>query len=232
MTAPATPARRFSRRGPRLSTPGGGTVTFPHPVARLLDYGSVAVVLLDAPAGEPRNVYGIDRRGKVLWRLRRSPLHGTGPGRENPYEDVERHGRCVRARSLRGPAVDVDVRSGRIVRSSPWRFAHRGTRLRTPAGKTVTFPHPVGQVVDCGEVAVVRLDAPGSFPRNVYGVASDGTVRWRLQRTPFAESGKRDSYDSIGKRRQGRLVWARSWWGSVYDIEPATGRVVRSYWTK
>jgi len=107
-------ARRFARRGPRLSTPGGATVTFPHAIESMLTFGRMAVVLLD-PAQEDRNVYGIDRRGRTVWQLQKSPF--TGREASDPYVELFRLGRDVRVFSWRGQIYDVDPRTGKVLGS-------------------------------------------------------------------------------------------------------------------
>ena len=104
--------RRFARRGQKLSTPGGAVATFPYPIEQLLDCGSAAVVLLDAPADISRNVYGVDRDGRILWRLPKSPLDGKGRELEDPYIKIEQRARTVRVFSRRDQVYDADPRSG------------------------------------------------------------------------------------------------------------------------
>jgi hypothetical protein len=81
-----------------------------------------------------------------------------------------------------------------------------------------------------GGVAVVLLDAPSDFHRNVYGVDSNGRTLWRLQKSTLAGKERNDSYVELYKRE--REVRVFSWMGQVYDVEPRTGKISGSYWTK
>ena len=114
MTLASARARQFARRGLRLYPPVGRTVIFPHPIEQLLDYGSVAAVLLD-PSANIRNVYGVDRRGRTVWQLRKSPFNSSD--RNDPYVELSKQGRSLRVSSFRGQVYDVDPRTGRILGS-------------------------------------------------------------------------------------------------------------------
>jgi len=105
---------KFRRCGRRLTTPSGRTIEFPHPIGQMLAYGSVAVVLMD-PAGDSRNVYGIDRRGETVWRLRKSPFDGEK--RHDPFVEICKMDRDVRVFSWRGQIYDVDPRTGKVLGS-------------------------------------------------------------------------------------------------------------------
>ena len=106
--------KRFRRRGPRLYTPSGRTVEFPHPIEQLLGCGGVAVVRLD-PSGDNRNIYGVSRAGRILWQLRKSPF--TTKDVCDPYIELHRLPDCVRVFSFRGQIYDVEQRTGRILGS-------------------------------------------------------------------------------------------------------------------
>lgn len=96
------------------------------------------------------------------------------------------------------------------------------TLLRT--GSVVSFPWPVGDVLEFNEIFVVRLEPePGScFNENVFGVTPNGTVAWVMAKrkhvyddSPYTSALKKDS-----------LVKLFNWDGEELVIDPKSGEVL------
>jgi hypothetical protein len=100
-----------------------------------------------------------------------------------------------------------------------------GRRLRLPSGRHLEFDFPVAEVLDLGDVAVVRLDIPlgQQMNTNVFGIScEDGRVLWRV---PKRRLVYKDS-PYTGLRREGAHVTLFNWDGLTLTVDPCTGEVV------
>ena len=101
-----------------------------------------------------------------------------------------------------------------------------GKKLVLPEALEITFDDPVGEVLDFGDVVVVRLLGEKN-PRNVVAVSRSGKELWRAE-VLNTTAGTRP-YHEI--RKQGQNAWLAN--GDAYLIvEPATGTVLQKYFDK
>ncbi len=81
-----------------------------------------------------------------------------------------------------------------------------------------------------GDSAVVLLDPPaGQRPvRNLVGLASDATIRWRAE---LPAAGGSDAFVSIEVGQDG-LIGASTWSGYRVLVSPDTGAILHQEFTK
>jgi hypothetical protein len=98
-----------------------------------------------------------------------------------------------------------------------------GRRLLLPSGASVEFDHSPSEVVEVGGVFVVRLDvlAKAVYSENIFGVAPDGRILWRIQ--PFSHRSEDDPY--VGLAVDGARVFANTWSSFRVEIDPQSGRI-------
>lgn len=91
-------------------------------------------------------------------------------------------------------------------------------------GADVTFPWPIGDVLEFDGVFVVRLEPdPGScFNENVFGVAPDGSILWTIERRKHVYD---DSPYSGALKKDGH-VKLFNWDGDELVVDPRDGTVI------
>lgn len=100
----------------------------------------------------------------------------------------------------------------------------------TVNGTERSFPVPIREWLDFGDVLVVRLEVTMETheygKRNVIGLASDGTTVWIVPKAPDpADSGEITSYTSIS-RKLGDQLWAYNANGFSYRLDPSDGSIL------
>jgi hypothetical protein len=88
-------------------------VPFRYPIAKILDYDGVIVVLLEIPTGAKfnENVYGIDLTGNVLWRVPEKRYVYE----DSPYTDIVRDGDDVVLFNWDGLQLTVEPKTGSVL---------------------------------------------------------------------------------------------------------------------
>ncbi|MWV40747.1 hypothetical protein [Natrialba sp. INN-245] len=92
----------------------------------------------------------------------------------------------------------------------------------------VTLPAPIGGAVEVDEFVVVQLDTLGAadrlntehYRRNVWGIESDGTTRWRIEAGDRID-GHVKPYTDVWM--EDNALWAYNWNGITYKIDPTDG---------
>jgi hypothetical protein len=105
------------------------------------------------------------------------------------------------------------------------RYVTTGRWIDLPSGQSVEFDFPVAQVLDIGDVLVVRLAIPpgGGMNTNVFGISSeDGRQLWQVpnKRLVYGDS------PYTGMRRVGGVVALYNWDGLELRVNPRTGEVL------
>jgi hypothetical protein len=94
----------------------------------------------------------------------------------------------------------------------------------------VLFDYPIVQTIELESLAVIRLEIPPNinYNENVFGVSEDGQLLWQIKKvalvytnSPYVNLSKHDS-----------LVVAQNWDGLSLWLEPATGKIVKSFYGK
>ena len=103
----------------------------------------------------------------------------------------------------------------------------QGSTMELPSGKYVTFDSPICEVVEMGEVLIVRMKASvdRTMNENVCAVDHDGRFLWRMQSTGRLLNRRH----FVRVRNAGSLVRLFDVEGRVYDLDPESGTVVSSY---
>ena len=101
-----------------------------------------------------------------------------------------------------------------------------GPNLIFPNGKILRLEFGVEALVDFGDVIVVCLDVPPyvSYDENVFGIAKDGSILWRIK--PL-RNAKGDSVRMryVGCGRDGVFARVNRWDGVLAFLDPRTGEV-------
>jgi hypothetical protein len=97
-----------------LVLPGKDPIHFPQPVKLVEQFDEVLVVLLEWSTENFRNVYAVDREGRVVWRIEEPGTNALGA----IYLGIGRvDARIVRAVSSMGVSFDIVARTGKVVRT-------------------------------------------------------------------------------------------------------------------
>jgi len=111
----STPDGRWTVEGSNVITPDGRTRRLPSKIVDSEEVDGVLVVVVEPKPGEPepRNVYGVRRKGKV-WRIAHSDAHSYNEN--NPYVRIWRipYDGMVQVVDSAGVAVAVLVRTGEV----------------------------------------------------------------------------------------------------------------------
>jgi hypothetical protein len=105
-----------------------------------------------------------------------------------------------------------------------------GTTLHLPGGVSATFDAPVAEWLSFPEAVVVRLRPADKAPdpQNVFGVAMDGRILWRVPKKLF----NRRNSPYVGLSRRGDVVALHNWESVILDVDPRTGAILRESWGK
>src|SRR5687768_8064718 len=103
----------FQIRGTNLELPTDKVVTFEHPISKVLEVGDAIVVLLDSPLNvhHPLNVFGVSKRGDILWRIGKI----QGAGRSRYVGLIPQSEDRVRLTDFDGMLVDVEPTTGKVI---------------------------------------------------------------------------------------------------------------------
>lgn len=98
--------------------------------------------------------------------------------------------------------------------------------------RSISFPHPVGEVIGVDEFLIVRLEPPVGtiFNRNVFAVTKDGRPVWQIVESPHGTELDKP-YVGIHRDRDGGLV-AANWNGVDYLVDVATGGITTKAFNK
>ena len=98
-----------------LHCASGASVTFEYPIRQVLDYNDVFVVLVRSPIGGAiynENVFGVSKRGEIVWRVPRFEwVKGN-----SPYTEMHKSGDLVRLWNYRCTNIFLDPLTGRFIR--------------------------------------------------------------------------------------------------------------------
>ena len=100
-----------------------------------------------------------------------------------------------------------------------------GNRVELPSGRHLDFEFEVAEVLDMGDLLVVRLEIPSGvvMNRNVFGISDeDGQILWQV---PDRDLVYHDS-PYTGLRRVGEMVALCNWDGLELRVDPRTGSVL------
>ena len=94
----------------------------------------------------------------------------------------------------------------------------------------VTFEYAVWKVAEFPDVIVVCLKVPHkkNYPDNVFAVDYSGRVLWQIR--PLVSVTPNTMFTDVS--RNGDVVEIYNIDGTLYDIEPHTGKVLRSTFVK
>lgn len=94
-------------------------------------------------------------------------------------------------------------------------------------GERFTFDHEIGDILNVGDVIVVRLKIPPNIVnnRNILAIDFDGHDIWKIPESPKT-SFEDDPYMSLYQEDGG--LWARTWSDWAYRIDPDNGEIIRS----
>lgn len=85
-------------------------VEFEVPIADVLAFDEIVVVLLEQSVDE--NVYGLNRDGKIIWRIQKEKFpHGV-----NSYVNMWREGENLGLGNFTGYTITADPRTGKILK--------------------------------------------------------------------------------------------------------------------
>lgn len=104
----------FTARGTDLVFASGQKASFKYPVASVVEFDDVLVVMLDVPpnARHNENVYGVSREGQVLWQIQ-PRLHVYA---DSPYTYVGRQGDSAALSNWDGLELTVNAETGAILK--------------------------------------------------------------------------------------------------------------------
>ncbi len=89
-------------------------VSFPYPVAQVLEFSSAAIVRLEPPTKScfNENVYGVSYGGEILWRIEpREHVH-----EDSPYTGMIQAGENAKLFNWDGAELLVDPISGHVLK--------------------------------------------------------------------------------------------------------------------
>jgi hypothetical protein len=110
-----------------------------------------------------------------------------------------------------------------------------GTRVKFDGGPPALFEHPIRELTEVGEVAVVVLEVPldAVMTENVFGVSRDGERLWQIEWIPETGTNPRNTYVGVtfAEPEKG-LVHVADRNGTVVDVDVRTGRIVGHQWLR
>jgi hypothetical protein len=100
------------------------------------------------------------------------------------------------------------------------------------ADRAIDLPHPVIEVIECGEMIVVRVDPPAGtiFNRNVFAFTKHGELLWQIEESPHGTE-KDKPYVAILRAQDGNLI-AANWIGIDYLVNLANGNIAAKAFNK
>jgi len=109
----------YTIKGNAISFPGGKTATFDFPVKEAVECAGVFAVILDVPQDRimTENVFGVSAEGVLLWQIER--VSETASNTVNCYMNITAcEGNAVRVGNWNGWDVDIDIKSGRVLKKT------------------------------------------------------------------------------------------------------------------
>ena len=102
----------FQIDGKRLQTVDGVIAEFAYSIKEVALVNEVFVVLLDVPANKSmtENVFGVSRKGEILWQIERIPETGTDPS--NSYTGLFAR---LKVFNWNGVGVEIDANTGKVI---------------------------------------------------------------------------------------------------------------------
>ncbi len=100
-------------------------------------------------------------------------------------------------------------------------------------GKIVAFDFPIEQTIEVAGTMVVALDVPAdrSMTENVFGVSSEGSIIWQIERIAETATYPVNSYTALRKDGLDRII-AFNWNGTDVIVDLKTGKVLGTRFTK
>lgn len=91
-------------------------------------------------------------------------------------------------------------------------------------GRSVVFPHPIGKVLEAGDLLIVLLDIPtnAEMQDNVFCVDKTGSTRWQIHGREALTPPLRLYPFSAMSLRDGKLRLV-DFYGRAYLADPGTG---------
>lgn len=106
------------------------------------------------------------------------------------------------------------------------KFVVQDRTVTLPAGKIVTFEHPVKEAIQIGEVLIVILHIPEgtTLTENVFAISKTGQILWQIERIKETSFNPQDRYVGIVSHDQ-EIVTIGNWNGMVVDVDLLNGRL-------
>lgn len=103
-------------------------------------------------------------------------------------------------------------------------------KLTLKSGHTVAFDYPIQESLGFEQAIVLLLDVPlgKSLNENVFGVAYDGKIIWRIEEKQLVY----EDSPYTGIARKGNKVVLYNWDGLELTVEPATGKIIEEEFSK
>ena len=100
------------------------------------------------------------------------------------------------------------------------------------ANRSIGLPYPVGEVVECRDAIVVRVEPPAGviFNRNVFAFTAQGDLLWQIEESPHGTE-KDKPYVGILVSQDGSLVVA-NWIGVDYLVNVKSGSITTKAFNK
>jgi hypothetical protein len=107
-------------------------------------------------------------------------------------------------------------------------FDIAGNELRFRNGNVVRFEHPIGDVLQFGDVLVVQVWPPrgATYNENIFGVDLSGNILWQIE--PQYPNTVTNASFGVHEEEGYAVV------GNIKDLvlylDPATGKIVKRFW--
>ncbi len=110
------------------------------------------------------------------------------------------------------------------------KYSYEGCLLQLKGRRQLQFDYPIGEVLEFGEVIVVRLEVPVGtvYNENVFGVSCDGKVVWQVEKREWV---RRES-PYTGLSRKEKMVCLYNYEGFLVCLDPFTGQVIKEEFTR
>jgi hypothetical protein len=105
-------------------------------------------------------------------------------------------------------------------------FFETSVRIATPVRSlTITFDHPVRDVLVTREAIIVRIEPPAGtiLNENIFGLSLEGERLWTIGKLPHVYEDS--PYTGLSKRADGS-VWASNWDGASCRVGTKSGAIL------
>jgi hypothetical protein len=210
----------------------GRSYVLPYPVAEAIDCPKWFIVRLEVPADvvDNENVWALVKwRASPFWRV---PARHHAKER-SPYVRIELRDHLVVCFGEDGHVLELTMNGGHVaneydVPPGP-RYVIDGGTIAFPNGKRAHLGWPIQQTLDFGPIIVVLLSFENApFDENLFGITRDGDIAWQIAPSKFPPGW--GVYSAI--HRAGDRLVANGGGDRAYTIDPLTGTIIDSAWTK